>query len=231
PIVTASGTFKTRGDMPRTILVDGIHNVRDLGGFMTASGQRVRQGCLFRGSEMNGSHGIQISEAGIRTMTEELAIRTDLDFRSRKEALEITESPLGEGVNLVYQPIGSYLWAFDHPESYRTVFSLLADEKNYPIYFHCWGGADRTGTVAFFVNALLGVAEEDLFRDFEFTSFSVFGVRNRHAGDSLSISETYEKLKTYPGATLAEKTENFLLSIGVTAEEIQALRRNLLEEE
>ena len=38
------------------------------------------------------------------------------------------------------------------------------------VYFHCIGGADRTGTLAFLIEALLGVAESDLSQDFELTS-------------------------------------------------------------
>ena len=55
--------------------------------------------------------------------------------------------------------------------SLKGIFEVLADESNYPVYIHCNAGADRTGTVAFLINGLLGVSEADLIRDFELTSF------------------------------------------------------------
>ena len=65
--------------------------------------------------------------------------------------------------------------------SLRTIFDVLADENNYPVYFHCNAGADRTGTLAFLIETLLGVSYEDTIRDFELTSFSHFGERLRSA--------------------------------------------------
>lgn len=223
----AASTFRTGDLAPRVILVDGIHNVRDLGGYSVSFGKKIRQGLLFRGSEMNGKHGIRITEAGVRTMTEELGIRTDLDLRSPSEALHLTESPLGSRVKLVFLPIGNYTAAFTSP-NYPKIFSLMAIPENYPIYFHCWGGADRTGTVAFLLGALLGVSEEELTRDFEFTSFSVFGIRDSKK-TNFNFQGLREALQAYGGSTLAEKAENYMLSIGVTSDEIQSIRKILLE--
>lgn len=223
---TAEGTFTTSDLGPRVILAEGIHNVRDLGGWTTLSGKKVRQGMLFRGSEMNGKHEIELTPAGRKVLAEELGIRTDLDLRSRGEALEITESPIGSGTRLVFHPIGAYKSAFTS-QKYAPIFALFADAENYPIYFHCWGGADRAGTIAFLVNALLGVPEEKLIADYEFTSFSVIGIRSRN---SELFQEFWTKLQEFEGETLAEKTEKYLLSIGVTAGQIQSIREIMLED-
>lgn len=45
---------------------------------------------------------------------------------------------------------------------------VFANPDNYPIIFHCRGGADRTGSLAFILNALQGVSEADLIKDYEF---------------------------------------------------------------
>ena len=42
---------------------------------------------------------------------------------------------------------------------------MFLDPANYPIDFHCIAGQDRTGAVAFILNALLGVEEEELYLD------------------------------------------------------------------
>ena len=50
--VSAKQTFKT-ADYTRMINMGGIHNVRDLGGYMTSYGKRTRQGLVYRGPEIN----------------------------------------------------------------------------------------------------------------------------------------------------------------------------------
>ena len=45
------------------------------------------------------------------------------------------------------------------------------------MYFHCAGGADRTGTLAFLIEALVGVSENDLSKDYELTTFGPSNTR------------------------------------------------------
>ena len=44
----------------------------------------------------------------------------------------------------------------------NRAIQAFADPGNFPMYVHCAGGADRTGTVCFIVEALCGVCEADL---------------------------------------------------------------------
>ena len=92
---------------------------------------------------------------------------------------------------------------------------------------HCTGGADRTGTVSFLVNALLGVDERTLIQDYELTSFSIYELRNYNS-TVYQFRQFVEKLKTYEGDTLRKKTENYMLSIGVTETEIYNIRAIML---
>ena len=64
--------------------------VRDVGGAITPEGKAVRQGLLYRGSEMN-SH-LTITEEGLNNMREVLKINTQLDIRYPKNENVITET-------------------------------------------------------------------------------------------------------------------------------------------
>ncbi|HAS56441.1 MAG TPA: hypothetical protein DEF61_04840 [Firmicutes bacterium] len=77
-------------------------------------------------------------------------------------------------------------------KSLRTIFDVLSKEENYPVYFHCNAGADRTGTLSYLIEGLLGVSYEDIVKDFELTSFSKFGNRYRSAlsEDGLSFDDS-----------------------------------------
>ncbi|MBR5279835.1 MAG: tyrosine-protein phosphatase [Clostridia bacterium] len=112
---------------------------------------------------------------------------------------------------------------------------VFANLDNYPIYFHCAMGRDRTGTLAFVIEALLGASETDLRMDFELSALSVKGcagyaVINGYGDQRNAINNLYAYIKTFQGADLAEKTENYLLGIGITAKEIQTIRNLMLEE-
>ena len=103
-------------------------------------------------------------------------------------------------------------------------FSDLADESNYPIYLHCTYGRDRTGTVCYLLEAVLGLSDENLRREYEMSVF------NDSYADFESFAGLTTMLSMYEGATTQEKAENYLLSIGVTADEIASIRRIFLGE-
>ena len=231
---TALSSFETTDLGARFMKIDGIFNVRDLGGYKTASGETTLQNIFFRGGALSPeSHGwydyVNLTEIGKKYMSEKLGIKTDFDLRTAPENLNLTESPI-PGANLEYYGVGGYLSAFTQIAEYRKVFSALSDKSRYPVYLHCTGGADRTGTVSFIVNALLGVDERTLIQDYELTSFSIYELRN-YNGTTYQFKDFVEKLKTYEGDTLQQKTENYLLSIGVTETEIYNIKAIMLGKE
>lgn len=223
----AFSTFETADSGPRTMKIDGIYNVRDLGGYMTESGERTAQGRFFRGGAVSESTwaafaGIALTEDGKAYMRDVLKIKTDFDLRGAAENLNLTESAI-PNAKLEYYNVGGYLEAFNNTAGDKKVFSALADESRYPVYMHCTGGADRTGTVSFLINALCGVDEATLIQDYEITSFSVYGERNSKTTE-YDFAKFLAQLKTYEGDTLSEKTESYMKAIGVTDTEIYNIK-------
>lgn len=211
--------FDTADKYPRFLKLEGLSNVRDCGGWKTETGERIKQGLLYRGCEMN-SH-IDITENGLKTMREMLKIKSVLDLRGSSEIVKDVYKE-----NYINIPVNPYSYWFDDPETSRKVFEFLSDKNNYPIYFHCWGGADRTGTLAFLLGSLLGQKYDDLIDDYEATSISIWGVRSRNSKEHFqSFINDLNKLE---GATLAEKTKTHFLSCGVTEAEIENFRKIML---
>ncbi len=219
-------SFTTTDNGPRVLEIDGIRNTRDMGGYLTASGKRTKQGLIYRGGSLEPADifNTTLSDEGKEYMSVVLGIKTDLDLRGTN-GLTASSIP---GATLIGVAIDGYASAFSntYKEAYRKVFSTMAKKENYPMYIHCTGGADRTGTVAFLFNALLGVSERDLIVDYETTTFSIYGTRSSQSG---TYAEPYfkkfrAKLEEFDGETLSEKTENYMLSIGVTQEEIDSIR-------
>ena len=155
-------------------------------------------------------------------------IRSDIDLRSDDECYGMTGSPLGPTVTWFHYSYSAYTGAFSEKGMAVTkqVFDVFMDDKNYPIVFHCIGGADRTGTVAMLLEALLGVPEEELWRDYLTTGF--VGVVSDPPHKKM-FGDTIAKLKEFPGETLADKAEAFFLKLGFTKDDVRRLRERLLE--
>ena len=220
-----------RGDVVRWIHVPGARNVRDIGGWTG-----LREGRVYRGTELNavGDHKLKIGSAGKKILLKELGIKTDLDFRAldaKSRGDCVTNSALGADVRLVDAVIRPYTRMFDPDQTneYAAVLRVFADERNYPVYMHCWGGADRTGTVAFILEGLCGVSEADLAIDYELTSFTMFGLRTRVNRGTANFADMIARIKSYPGATLQAKFEAYVQgALGLSDAEVRAIRENLM---
>jgi protein-tyrosine phosphatase len=210
-------------------------NIRDLGG------HGIKQGLLYRSGRFNETDGTtKITDNTIKTMTEVLNVKTEIDLRRGNENGEITASPLGESVNYVHLPMyyggenvlthqGEHSGVqYDNPGQIKLFFETLADERNYPIDFHCAIGKDRTGCMAYLIEALCGMEEEFLYRDYLFSNFAkISGMC-----EIVDIDDKYgATLKDYEGETLQEKTFNYLNNvIGVSSTDLQKIQSILIEE-
>lgn len=218
------GSFKT-ANTPRILSIDGVPNVRDIGSWTTVDGKVIKQGLLYRGGEMDGAvkEEYTITQTGINQMIHILKVRTEMDLRETTISSSDVGA-LGDVVKRVNYHSPSYSNIFN--ESGKTaiarIFSVLAKEQAYPIYLHDTYGMDQTGTVCYLLEALLGVNEEDLMRDYRMSIFCHGGLHNNDMNDFV---EQFNKL---PGNTVQLKAEGFLKDAGVTAEEIAAIREIFL---
>jgi len=189
---------------PRFIYVDGTTNVRDIGLWKTQNG-RVKQGLFYRGSELN--RHIEVTEKGLKTLSEELCVKTDLDLRGM-EIDSMTEFPCSSvGIDWVHAPVVAYA------HLYRDLFipcvvkffEIVSDKSIYPLYAHCWGGCDRAGSMCLFLEALLGVDMKDIILDYELSSLSIWNIRTRNYSEFIEFTD---RLLSFGGEgdSLADKT-------------------------
>lgn len=169
---------------------DGIHNLRDYGGWQVPGGGQVKTGLLFR----SGQH-IEASEADLATIAA-LDLRTVIDLRgvSEREAFpcrrpagfaaeviahpgETSNSPPHEGggpaatmtaerararMLAVYtrMPANPAMTAM-----FTRYFAALAQREGASLV-HCFAGKDRTGIAASLLLHVLGVHRDDVFAEF-----------------------------------------------------------------
>ena len=246
------GSFTT-GDYPRWVTARPMYNVRDMGGYMTVSGKRVKQGLVYRGGEITNStwqeHLLTNAESSKKAFRNVMNIGVELDLRG--------PSDIGDGYNAcafaengdieyVQLAIKSYEQTFTQTRSnVAPIFEILKDADKKPVYYHCYGGADRTGTIGFLLNGLLGVSYTDLVIDFELTSYSSINnehIRNHIPGHQHQYDrwpKLIEQLQTDTtggysydaNLPLYENIENFLVkACSVPQETINTIRNIMLED-
>lgn len=244
---------------PRFMAVDGVSNMRDIGGWAGLGGRRVRHGLAYRSAAFDT--GVQfrrgekygylfgldpvkdeekddfkpsertVTDKGIAQLVGELGIRSDLDLRSPHECHRMSASPLGKDVKWFHCPLKTYgkFGDEDSKQAFAAAFRVFLDRDNYPIVFHCAGGADRTGAIAFIVNGICGVALDDLRKDWELTAFGT-----SHAGNpGFTHAQRFDRLVAVmdrqPGATLTDRIVSFVKSCGFTDADIERVREIMLE--
>ena len=223
----AQCSFTTTGQV-RFLKAEGTANVRDLGGWPTACGRPIKYGMLFRGAEWNGGH--ELEPEGIEAMR--LAgIKVELDLRYDSEAKNITKSVLGKGVIYKRTPLGqtaSHMEGLTNSKNtYRTalqnVMYYIRNDK--PVYFHCAIGRDRTGTLAFLLEGVLGMSKSDIYKEYELTNFSYF----QTPCNKSQLDEMFAMIETLDGETLEDKFRTYLrTSLGITNKAIDEFREKML---
>lgn len=214
-------SFKTSDKGIRNLTLENVVNVRDLGGY------GLKQGLIYRSAEFNTAYTKKAlpSKDDLNTFNNVLGIKSDIDFRLTEKSDDgienggITSSPLGKNVKYYSLPMvfkGTNVLTNDlNQDSVKKFFSVLADESNYPVVFHCAQGKDRTGCMAYIIEALCGASNDMMMRDYLFTNFSnVNGVCKEN--DIIGTVKVGGTIAKKPGDTLQEKAYYHLVNdIGI----------------
>lgn len=179
-------------------VTEGIHNLRDYGGYAAAGGGRVKTGLLLR----SGQH-MEASEADL-ALVHSLGIRTVIDLRGTSEregfpcrrhpgfAARVIAydgetsnsppheaSPGGDGGRIEMTPhkarermLAVYTRMPVNPAMiwvFREYFRALDEEEGASLV-HCFAGKDRTGIAASLLLHALGVHRDDYTAEFLLTN-------------------------------------------------------------
>lgn len=243
-VTSEAASFKTEDFAPRWMAIEGrVDNMRDLGGRKTVDGRRVKQGMIYRGQGLNDNSVTgetqgknRLTANDVAYMTKTLGIKTDLDQRTQGEVADMKGSPLGAGVKWIHNSSHAYAGIFtrDGMDVMARNFRVFCDPANYPVYFHCIGGADRAGSLAYTLNGILGVDRHELETDWESTFYPTLPeMRNDYTGRKYWCGEWHfnDGFEKYGDADTPwnKKIELYLLDCGVTAAEIASFREIMLE--
>lgn len=232
-------------------MINGVtKNMRDLGGWI-AGDKTVQYGKLYRGARVDD---IQNNPTAKSIFLNDLGVDIDLDLRGLPPG-----NQGGSGEKNPWRPDDSIqyfniqLWhyflhqASQYPvpeisegessdiyqSAIRTIIGWLKEGK--VVFFHCHGGSDRTGTLAFLIEGLLGVSENDLSKDYEVTYYSGSN-RKRNSSTGWFYKPMIKYIRTFaPGKTITEqisawaKTRHSEKVDPLSDEEIEELKLLMLE--
>ena len=260
----------TTGDYPRWIDARPMFNVRDHGGYMTSSGQRIKQGMVYRGGEitaavgwksgqqytgdvggrytnssgkMQDGHITSQTDASKKVFREDMGMVNglEIDLRSSGERNGYTACGFAKDGDIDYKllSISSYDNGMkNNKKEIKQVFEAFAEADKHPVYYHCYGGADRTGVVGFMLGAVLGMSYTDLVIDFELTTYSSNPSRNYRSHLRSGpynywprmVNYLQSTLKWSSSKTIKESMEAFLVNdCGIAPETINKIREIMLE--
>ncbi|MCA9981524.1 MAG: tyrosine-protein phosphatase, partial [Anaerolineales bacterium] len=173
----------------RLLPTPSVLNLRDIGGYQTASGQQVRWGRIFRSGDLSN-----LSEADLAYL-QQLDFQLVCDLRTSEEVEKSSNRPLGGNAHYLHHPIyerdkgdGHWVrslllkkgrledvWLNDvyiarfvesRAAAFGRVLTMMADPRNHPLLLHCTAGKDRTGISIALLLALLGVPDETILADY-----------------------------------------------------------------
>jgi protein-tyrosine phosphatase len=241
--------------LERHIALERALNFRDVGGYRTADGGRVRWRRLFRAGGLS-----ELSETDLAILRE-LGIVTVVDLRSTAEwesgRFPVDQIPVAiHHVPIVEQILDPTRYALPEGmlaaryQDYARIgaapiakaLSVIADPAGHPIVVHCLAGKDRTGVVVALTLALVGVDDETIAQDYALSNLAMADLRalaeanpDRPPRPTALSDEVFSAKPTNITSLLAAlrdahgSIEDYVVGAGVKPESIDALRAALVE--
>lgn len=246
--------------MQRVIDLEGSLNFRDLGGYPTEDGRKVRWRRAFRA---DGLH--LLTDADVARIRDDLNVRDVVDLRStaerradpprpldRVERIQVHHAPLFDGdtsgredrtASATMTLADRYLALVEMAKApIAATIEIIAASEGASVY-HCAAGKDRTGIVSAVLLGILGVRPEVIVADYAATKDNLDQIIDR-----LMSTRGYEAmLGELPPDTLHAEPETmvrllegiegaygsaagFARAAGVTDDAVAQLRAKLLED-
>lgn len=172
----------------RSVFMDNVQNLRDMGGYSSNHNRITRWGKIFRSGQLT-----ELSEWDSIRM-DNLAIKTIIDLRSIEEAEaspikynnpntniisipvnigntaelfeRLKEGRMRKGDGILYLQDLYLQFITDNSNQFAKALDIFLDESNYPILYSCDIGKDSSGFLSAMLLAALGASESTIMKDY-----------------------------------------------------------------
>ncbi|MCY6371166.1 tyrosine-protein phosphatase [Clostridium ganghwense] len=204
--------LKAKGYVPEVIAevlipFKGVNNFRDLGGYKTKYGRRVKWNTFYRSDQLAG-----LTKEDIEYL-KNLGVKTIFDYRSKAE-VDQKPDPLIDGIENInisamrsldnqdrnfdmisiikktrsLKSLGNpceflkngYIEMVSDNKAFKKLMEYIEYPDKMPIIQHCTAGKDRTGIGSALILLALGVSEETVIEDYLLTN-----IYRSHKNESL----------------------------------------------
>ena len=223
-------------------LEESIDNMRDVGGYKSGLGNRVKVGRLIR-----SNLPINLSNNDI-SLLEKMGMNIVIDLRSQEE-IEARKSIFENNKNFKVYHIGidvgkdipeteklvpkSYMDMLTLQEKMKTIFEIIGNNEK--VLYFCNAGKDRTGVVTALILKLLNVSENDIIKDYVSTGQFLKKTLIKFANSNNRILNIITPKEIYMQKFLKEfekkynNIEEYLKMIGVEDYIIKKIKTNYVE--
>lgn len=246
PVLVIPLVGSDTGTDRRVLALQGTANTRDIGGYETDAGRRLRWRQVLRSDNL-----AHLTGDDVRTL-ESLGLKTIIDLRTTIERRqnptvwpggqrpEIVELPIGDedgqwmdrlnrmlatgnfsGSRAMQHMVDAYRRAAPVAAGqFREVLTLVADADRRPLLIHCTSGKDRTGLAVALILEAVDVPRDVIRDDYLLTNETArVEERLRSVARSYANSRPQTGLRSQRGAPRAA---DFLPLIGVAPEMLDA---------
>jgi protein-tyrosine phosphatase len=201
----------------------GCFNFRDLGGYRTGDGRRLKWRRLFRAdglTRLDADDCAVLAQVGLKTVID---LRTDAEANERGRfpadllAVRYHHLPL-----LDVLPPDEVMERYDEPSFVTAHYhhmvgqgtpaivgaiTTLAEPGALPAVFHCSAGKDRTGVLAALLLAFLGVPADVIVEDYALSGAAMVTMlawlRQQHPESSETLERLAPAVVSAPGPSMA----------------------------
>lgn len=238
----------------RLLPLKGVNNFRDIGGYKTEDGRRVKWNKFYR-SDALGTLTMEDIE-----YVKKLGVKAVFDYRSNME-VEKSPDPNIDGIELfnisamraldksdknfsmfdLIKKEGSlkhidkdmlkngYKDMVINNEAFRETIKYIDKKENTPIIFHCTAGKDRTGLAAALILIALGVSKEIILEDYMLTNTYIKSNNDRLMKPIISMLKDKESIDIFK-ALMGVKKEYILESFNTIKDNYGTIENYLNKE-
>lgn len=204
--------------MQRKLKIDGIQNIRDLGGHPTRTGRRTRWKTFVRGDHVED--WTEHTRQGLADYGVSLVIDLRMPEETQGKPSGFEQSPRIRYLNLPlllhaqtsserYQVIDRtrrdnaelYLYMLDECQAQiGRILTAMAEHEAGTTLFHCFIGRDRTGVIAALLLGLVDTEHEAIVADYALTAEQLGSVLAKWRADALAGGTDEERAQLWTAA-------------------------------